>query len=392
MGPNLPVVNLGTGRTVVTMALGARHTCALLDHGQMKCWGDNTYGQLGVGGNALRLGDEPAEMGDSLPALDFGPQRAVTAIAAGPSHTCAILDDGSVTCWGRDLYGCLGLGGRLQPPPPWTNGLVAVDLGTGRTATAIAAGGALAPPSGNTDDFFRNSAFTCAVLDNGQVKCWGGTNPYGTLGAGGEQRGDLPGEMGDNMPPSRLGTSFAKSVVIGSAHVCALLDDKRVKCWGVPHMDQTGWGDPLVRSGLDGGAFPQSDLGTGRAALSVVASGTTEFIDFAHTCVLLDNLQMKCWGSNFEGELGQGDTHGRGGVDDNGVSTMGNALLPIDLGLGRHATVIAAGGNHSCAVLDNGQIKCWGRNKSGELGLEITNPRVGADGDMGERLQPVALW
>ena len=110
-----------------------------------------------------------------------------------------------------------------------------------------------------------------------------------------------------------------------------------------------------------------------------------------HTCVLLDNTQMKCWGSNFEGELGQGDKRGRGGADINGVSTMGNALLPIDLGLGRHATVIAAGGNHSCALLDNAQIKCWGSSKNGELGLENTIPR-GTDGDMGELLQPVTLW
>ena len=156
-------------------------------------------------------------------------------------------------------------------------------------------------------------------------------------------------------------------------------------------MDQTGLGDPLLQKGFDGGSFPEIDLGTGRTALSVVASGTTEFIDFAHTCVLLDNLQMKCWGSNFDGELGQGDTTGRGGVDLNGVSTMGDALLPIDLGRGRHATVIAAGGNHSCAVLDNGQLKCWGRNKNGELGIGDTADR-GTNGDMGERLQGVALW
>jgi alpha-tubulin suppressor-like RCC1 family protein len=155
-------------------------------------------------------------------------------------------------------------------------------------------------------------------------------------------------------------------------------------------MDQTGWGDPLVRNGLDGGDFPENDLGTGRTALSVVASGTTEFIDFAHTCVLLDNQQMKCWGSNFDGELGQGDTKGRGGVA-NGVSTMGDALLPIELGQGRHATAIAAGGHHSCAVLDNAQIKCWGRNKTGELGLEDTIPR-GTTDDLGDRLRPVALW
>ncbi len=391
MGANLPVVNLGTGRTVVTLALGGQHTCALLDHGQMKCWGDNSYGQLGVAGKALRLGDDLAEMGDNLPALDFGPQRTVSAIAAGPSHTCAILDDGSLTCWGQDLYGCLGLGGRLQPPPPWTNGFVAIDLGTGRTATAIAAGGAAAVHSTSAGDFFWNSAFSCAVLDNGQVKCWGGTNPYGTLGADVRQRGALPNEMGDNMPAVDLGTSRAKRVVIGSAHVCALLDDNRVKCWGVEHMDQTGRGDPLVSKGLDGGSFPENDLGTGRTALSVVASGTTEFIDFAHTCVLLDNMQMKCWGSNFDGELGQGDTQGRGGVDAKGVSTMGNALLPIDLGRGRHATVIATGGNHSCALLDNAQIKCWGRSNTGELGLENTAPR-GTDSDMGERLQPVTLW
>ena len=167
MGDALPAVALGTGRTVVSIAAGGFYTCAVLDDRSVKCWGTNDNGQLGYG-DTIQRGDGAGEMGDALPAVALGTGRTAVSIAVGVWHTCAVLDDRSVKCWGQNDYGQLGYGDRIDrgdgagemgDAPP------AVALGTGRTAVSITAG----------------SYHTCALLDDRSVKCWGGNN-YGRLG------------------------------------------------------------------------------------------------------------------------------------------------------------------------------------------------------------------
>src|SRR5436190_12467161 len=109
MGNALPAVQLGTGRTATAIATGTDHTCALLDDGTVKCWGANLDGELGLGDKVTR-GDGPGEMGDALPAVALGAGRTARAIATGQNHTCALLDDGSVKCWGSNGRGQLGIG------------------------------------------------------------------------------------------------------------------------------------------------------------------------------------------------------------------------------------------------------------------------------------------
>ena len=93
MGNNLTIVDLGANQTAVKIELGFGHSCALLDNGQIKCWGSNDYGQLGMGDNEPR-GDEGGEMGDSLPSVDLGTGRTAVEISVGVSHGCARLDNG----------------------------------------------------------------------------------------------------------------------------------------------------------------------------------------------------------------------------------------------------------------------------------------------------------
>ncbi len=218
MGDALPTVSLGAGRSATTLSCGRWHTCAILDDGTVKCWGSNSYGQLGLGDGVGR-GAAAGQMGDALPVVALGAGRTARSIDAGYDHTCAVLDDGSVKCWGRNSWGALGLGDtrhRGDGPGEMGDALPAVDLGPGRTATAVTAGW----------------GFACALLDDGTTKCWG-SNENGRLGQGHlSHLGDAPGEVAA-APAIALGAGrFARSIAAGSGHACAVLDDSTLRCWG----------------------------------------------------------------------------------------------------------------------------------------------------------------
>ena len=160
MGDNLPAVDLGANHTGISVTAGDSHTCVLLDDHMVKCWGRNLEGELGAGDTTSR-GDQPGSMGSSLPPIDLGTGRTARAIAfAGTYHTCAILDDASVKCWGDNQFGQLGLGdttNRGDHPNQMGDALPVSTVGTGRTSSA------LSTPSMNA----------CALLDDGSIKCWG---------------------------------------------------------------------------------------------------------------------------------------------------------------------------------------------------------------------------
>ncbi|MFN3218723.1 MAG: RCC1 domain-containing protein [Acidimicrobiales bacterium] len=250
MGANLPVVDLGEGRTAVAISAGVAHTCALLDDGSVKCWGAGSAGRLGYGDTVTR-GDGAGEMGDALPAVDLGEGRTAVAIAGGSVHTCVVLDDGSVKCWGLNDSGQLGYGDtadRGDGAGEMGDALPVVDLGAGRTAVAIAGG----------------SVHTCVVLDDGSVKCWG-AGSTGRLGYGDTvTRGDGAGEMGDALPVVDLGAGrTAAAVTTGSAHTCVALDDGSAKCWGFNGNGRLGYGDTADRgdgAGEMGDLLPAVDL------------------------------------------------------------------------------------------------------------------------------------
>ncbi|MCC6523876.1 MAG: hypothetical protein IT373_14555, partial [Polyangiaceae bacterium] len=219
----------GDCRRVVRLDTSGGHSCVLLSDGHVKCWGANGLGQLGLGDDLPR-GDAPNEMGASLPAVDLGTGKLAVAVASGWNHTCAILGDHSVKCWGDGASGATGLGGTGvlgDGPGEMGDNLATVDLGTGRTALEIDAG----------------CEATCALLDNHSVKCWG-FNFAGQLGLGdGNDRGDAPGEMGNNLPAITFPGHTIASIAVGGFHVCAILDDSTVRCWGANGYGQLGLGD-----------------------------------------------------------------------------------------------------------------------------------------------------
>jgi alpha-tubulin suppressor-like RCC1 family protein len=141
----------------------------LLNTGNLTCWGDNAVGQLGIG-DTLTRGNFPNQLGDAMPLLMLGNGRKVISFSSADGHRCAALDNGDLKCWGYNSNGQLGLGEaspRGTGPNQMGDALPRVDLGLDRVARSVSV---------------RRGA-TCALLDNGMVKCWG-VNNYGQLGLG----------------------------------------------------------------------------------------------------------------------------------------------------------------------------------------------------------------
>jgi alpha-tubulin suppressor-like RCC1 family protein len=366
MGDALPAIDLGQGYNVMTTAVGDGHACAVLSDNTVKCWGANGRGQLGLGDTSDR-GGAPGEMGSALPNVTLA---GSDALALGAEHSCARLLTGSVKCWGANESGQLGLGDAADRggAPTDMQSLPTVDFGAGLTASAIAAG----------------RAHSCALLNGGTVKCWG-ANDHGQLGQGDtNNRGDAPGEMGAALLPIDLGAGrTATALSARGDHTCALLDNSRIRCWGRNTWGQLGTGDPVDHGsspGTMGDALPMVSLGTGQTAKAIAAGGS-------HSCVITAVNQVRCWGLNAHGQLGAGDTTDRG----INPATMGDALANVDLGAQHTARAIAAGNDHTCAVIDDGTVRCWGGNPSGELGLGDTDDRGVNAGQMGDNLSLVDI-
>ena len=251
----------------------------------------------------------------SLPA-SAPPQAGGPRLAAGARHTCAIVADGAVRCWGDNASGQLG----RSPPAAARPDDDRVDLGTGNRAMGVFAG---------TDH-------TCVILEGGAIKCWGG-NSFGQLGLEDTMnRGDGVAAMGDALPFVDLGTGrHAVALAAGSTAMCAILDDGRVKCWGEGYQGALGAGDTDTRGampGTMGDALPAVDLGS-RGGVPLTARHIVA-IDYHSFCAIVadsaaSDSGLKCWGSNDYCELGIGTR--QGGLA-NEPDTTGNGLPWIDIG------------------------------------------------------------
>lgn len=191
------------------------------------------------------------------------------------------------------------------------------------------------------------NATVCAILEATTLKCWGAADSQRLP----QQYGDASGEMGLDLPSIDLGLDV--DAVAVSSHICAVLSDASLKCWGKNEDGQCGAGhmdDLPVSSAVT------VDLGTGRTAVDVA-------VGISHTCAILDDATLKCWGSNAYGQLGQQDTQPIGGQ----TGQMGDSLTAIDLGSGRTAVQVVAGSGFTCALLDDSSVKCWGYNNYGYL-------------------------
>jgi alpha-tubulin suppressor-like RCC1 family protein len=363
MGENLPVVDLGSGRTVQNIWNKQEGFCAKLDDNSVKCWGYNQLANVGVG-HLYDIGKSALSMGDNLAAINFGTGRTALKVVGGDNASCALLDNNKVKCWGYVYRGdeALAIG---DAPGEMGAALPAIQLPTGKYFKDIRSSG----------------HFNCGRTQDDKLYCWGANNT-GALGIESTANQAInASNSGDNLISVELGTGLnLVQYNVGEDHACALLDDNSVKCWGSNAYGKLGSGVSSGASGNTMGDFlPALDLGS-------VSYPVKLDLGYRHTCALFANGKIKCWGDNTYGTLGYGDTTDRGATP---ATQMGDNLPFVDIGTGKTAVDICSGAYVNCAHLSDNSLRCWGyRGRSGSLS---TNDIGDAPGEMGDNLIPIDL-
>lgn len=287
------------GLKATAISAGFQHTCALLSDKTIQCWGSNVFGQLGNGSRT-----------DSTAPVKVDGINTATAVSSGFFHTCALLSNGTIRCWGNNSDGQLGNGMTTDSTTP-------VKVDGINTAIAVSGG-------------------KCALLSDKTIRCWG-PNGFGELG----NTTFVP----SSIPVGVISTNAATSISSGETHNCALLSDGAIQCWGNNISGQLGNGTTNISS------TPVGVTGLTTAAAAISAGGF-------HTCGLLFDRIIQCWGSNQSGQLGNG--------------TKTNSSVPVNVSGINSATAVSGGQKHSCALLSVGTVRCWGLNLQGQLGNGIT--------------------
>jgi alpha-tubulin suppressor-like RCC1 family protein len=385
---------------ITAVTTGDQFSCALTSAGNVHCWGNNGYGQLGDGAAEGYTGRFPAQ----------GVLSGVSKVAAGRTHACALTANHGVRCWGGNDNGELGDGTTLARTSPASTDVLTnvtdIALGVAHSCALTSTGGVrcwgsnafgelgngsvasgVSVPTAevitNVASMAAGDGFTCALTKSGGVRCWG-DNGYGQLGTGGGN---------SSVPPSSDALAGAQAVCAGSKHVCALTSTGGVRCWGSNSDGQLGDGTNSNRS-----TPPASDVFTGAKA---IACGRNV------TCALTTNGSVRCWGDDSTGQLGDGADNGMRstppnvaalssvqslatgpasdhacaitttgslrcwGYDSYGQTGQGPAAFytrPVETHGVTGATGIAAGYNHNCIVTATGGVRCWGENSNGQLG------------------------
>ncbi len=316
------------------IASGDYHNCALIGAlDDAVCWGQGNAGQLGQVATES-VGDD--EFPSVLPAIDVG--GPIAQLHGGGSHTCARLASGTLRCWGGAFSGQLGYGNVNQ---------------IGDDETPNSAGNV--PVGSATDAVTTGIGHTCAILSNGQVRCWGGAGG-GALGYGNtNQIGD------DETPESIPALDFGEEAIgisAGLVHTCAVFESGAVRCWG-----QNGSGELGLAHTMNIG---DDEAATTLAPIDLGGTATSVHVGDDHTCAMIDDGSVRCWGLNAQGQLGIGNT---GNIGDDEVPS---SIPALDFGEGQ-PNQIDTGGVHSCAILDRRHLRCWGASPNGELGHGTTD-------------------
>ena len=354
----------GSLGSIVQVGAGQEHTCAVTSGGGVKCWGKGANGRLG--NNATGDTDYPVDVvvntgGDLL--------EEVVYVEGGEKHTCALLSNKKMICWGSNQYGQLG-----------TNCYFDADNSTCGTnihyPDTYVGQVSYANPSENILQISLGKNHSCALLNKGRLICWGLPN-RGQLGITNPAAfEDLPRwvENGDGNGGALRGVV---QVSAGDEHTCALTNEGKVLCWGRADSGQLG-------NDCDSGGTNNCANDQGLPAFVVDGNGSSNHLagivqvaaGKSHTCALTNTGEVLCWGDGDNGQLGNDCNNG--GVnscttdkdhpvsvkDGDGSSTNLSGIVRIDVG-----------GNHTCAVTSGGDVKCWGQGASGQLGNRATDDK-----------------
>jgi alpha-tubulin suppressor-like RCC1 family protein len=297
-----------TGVSAITA--GGSHACVLLGDGTARCWGDEVFGELGNDTLAAAVPNVAHPVTVDL--------AGIVQLTAGGLHTCALLNDTTVACWGDDGEGQLGNGVRS---------LATLTPSAVAALTNVTSVVAMGPSVMGSDLSYE---YTCALLAGGTAQCWGN---------------DSASELGDGMvqtfvatPVPVSGLTGAVALTLGGMHACAVLSDRTVSCWGNYDL-------------IHGSTTPAPV--TGLAGVVAIAAGEL------HTCALLNDGTVSCWGDDLYGQLG------------NGATSSEPATAPESIAQLESVTAIAAGADHTCALLADGTVRCWGFNSDGQVGSDL---------------------
>lgn len=344
---------------VIQVAAGGRHTCAVTTEHEVYCWGANEFGQLGVG-HDKNWGDAPGE-----PLEAVGLDGLVSAVEVGASHTCARMFGGTVRCWGDSSAGQLGHGDGFAGTvgagdEPYADAIdgPAVDLGTDESARDLSSG---------------RGDHTCAVSAASEAFCWG-SGRDGQLGMG-------PGNpAGFDVTPADAGPvnvgSPARLAVASTEHSCVVTTDFQLSCFGNNESGQLGLGHTETIGDDETAEDARVDLGDE----FVVDAALTD----RSTCALTSHGTVFCWGAGNFGQLGYGSSEA---VGDDETPAAWDGFAPVKL-FGE-TTAIGAGGSHVCARSEDSRLRCWGRGDDGRLGQG--DPELGAYGDDADEREPLVV-
>lgn len=313
------VQGLPSGVAVVQLVGASSHSCGLLSNGAVYCWGAGGSGRVGNNNGASVNYPQPVPV-DGL-------SSGVTQLAGAYDTTCALKTDQSVWCWGAGTQGQIGFNSAVNSAiPAQVKGLGA--SGTLSAVTQIAGG-------------YLNF---CALHSGGAVACWG-TNSYGTLGDNSTTTRLYP------VPVTGMDTGVTQ-ITMGDHHACAIKNGGAY-CWGNNGSGQLGDGT------LNLSSVPVPVQGASSGVTQISAGGYVNPSAYAGTCALISDV-LKCWGSTGFGRLGN--------------PSLARAVSPpvqVSLPAGSIDS-LAAGGEHSCAVVAGG-VHCWGLNDYLQMGIVASN-------------------
>jgi alpha-tubulin suppressor-like RCC1 family protein len=351
-GPEAPSLSTAavTALSFYQVSAGYSHSCGVTTDNRAYCWGFNDRGQLGDGTHTRRL--TPIPIGGTL---------RFRQIATGNEHTCAITTDFRAYCWGEGVDGELGDGTATDrsTPVPVAGGhqFRQVDAGQYHTCavsypdsraycwgyngsfalgdgTAIQRLKPVAVSGGRQFHQVDAGGFhSCGVTPTNRAFCWG-YNRYGQLGDS-LQWGFSP------TPTAVVGAHLFRQISAGNDATCAVTTTYRAWCWGNGQNGQIGDGTTSLRR------WPRAVAG-GHAFTRVTAG-------LAHTCGETTVKRAYCWGVNANGQLGDG-------------TTAIQRLKPVAVAGGLGFYQVSAGGFHTCGKTGGSVAYCWGTNFNGELG------------------------